>query len=316
MTSPLVGLSSHQIQKLACPECRSSLKVVDNQLLCSGGHGFAIVNGVPVLLRRATLKLIEDARDRAENVQLRRSLARHPVLLRTLDAIRPPHPFTFMRWRVSRRIRRRFSDLVVRMSPPQDATFLDVGSGILGDKNASGLSSFIRSHTIALEIDSIGGVGVVADAHDLPWQSRSLDGALIQGVLEHVQRPERVVAEIFRVLKAGAPVYAEVPFHQHYHLDPLDFRRWTSYGFDELFASFERIESGVCAGPASALTDLLTEFPALLFARPRAYWAAKVVSGWLFSPLQLLDAVWSTRPRAHVAAGAVYFLGSKPRAGA
>jgi SAM-dependent methyltransferase len=221
-----------------------------------------------------------------------------------------------MRWRVNRRVRARFASVVEGNSPADDAVFLDVGSGILGGHNASGLSTFIIERTVALEIDTVSGIGVAADAHDLPWRSNAIDGVLIQGVLEHVERPERVVAEILRVLKPGAPVIAEVPFLQHYHLDPLDFKRWTSYGFDQLFANFDRVDSGVCAGPASALTDMLTEFPALLFSAPGPYWAAKTAVGWLVSPLQLLDAVWSTRPRAHVAAGAVYYLGVKPRAAA
>jgi hypothetical protein len=108
-------------------------------------------------------------------------------------------------------------------------------------------------------------------------------------------------------------VYADVPFQQHYHNDPLDFRRWTEYGFTQLFAEFEKLDSGVCAGPASALTDMLTEFPAVLFNRPAAYWAAKAAAGWVFAPLQLLDAFWASRPRAHTIAAAVYFLGTKHR---
>ena len=57
---------------------------------------------------------------------------------------------------------------------------------------------------------------------------------------------------------------------------------------------------------------MLTEFPALLFKSPALYWGTKLISGWLFSPIQLLDVVWGDAPRAHVMAGAVYFLGRKP----
>ena len=123
------------------------------------------------------------------------------------------------------------------------------------------------------------------------------------------------MAEIFRTLKPGAPVYAEVPFIQHYHLDPVDHQRWTHYGFEKLFGAFVCDEVGVAAGPASALTDMLTEFPALLFRSPALYWGAKLVTGWLFSPLQLLDAIWVSAPRAHMMPGAVHFLGRKPRSG-
>ena len=104
----------------------------------------------------------------------------------------------------------------------------------------------------------------------------------------------------------------DVPFLQHYHLDPLDFRRYTVYGFEQLFGRFEKVRSGVAAGPASALADLLTEFPALPFRSPALYWGVKLISGWLVSPLRFLDGIWGRVERAHIASGAVYFLGRKP----
>jgi SAM-dependent methyltransferase len=220
-----------------------------------------------------------------------------------------------MRRRVSRAQRAAFSRLVRERGERPEALFLDIGSGILGGANADGLSAHVRSHTIPLEIAPTSGVGVVGDAHKLPWRDAVADGVLIQGVLEHVLDPERIVGEIHRVLRPGGVVIAEVPFIQHYHEDPVDFRRWTHYGFAHLFRAFETVDTGVCAGPASALTDMLTEFPALLFSSPKLYWAAKVVSGWLFAPLQLLDAVWARSPRAHVMGGAVFFLGRKRPAG-
>ena len=305
------AMSPANLARLACPECREGVTRANDSLTCAGGHRYAIQGDVPVLLTTTASAAIEADRSGAENVRLRRSLGRNRALLRVVEALRPPHPFKFNRWRFNRPLRQSFSEIVARNNPPGDALFLDIGSGILGGHNASGLSTFIRDRVVALEIDAASGVGVVGDAHRLPWRDNVADGVLIQGVLEHVKSPERVVAEIFRVLKPGAPVYADVPFQQHYHLDPLDFRRWTSYGFNDLFSAFEHVDSGVCAGPAAALTDMLTEFPAVLFKSPAAYWAAKSVAGWIFSPIQLLDFFWAKRPRAHTIAGAVYFMGIK-----
>ena len=311
MSNP--ALAPVNLARLACPDCRDAVTRTGDSLVCARGHRYDIKGDVPVLLTTATSNAIEADRSVAENVRLRRSLGRNKTLLRVVEALRPPHPFKYMRWRKNRPLRELFSNVVARNNPPPDALFLDIGSGILGGQNASGLSSFIRERVVALEIDAASGVGVVGDAHSLPWRDGVADGVLIQGVLEHVRNPERVASEIFRVLKPGAPVYADVPFQQHYHLDPLDFRRWTSYGFNDLFSAFENVDSGACAGPAAALTDMLTEFPAVLFARPAAYWLAKSVAGWIFSPVQLLDFFWSARPRAHTIAGAVYFLGVKPK---
>ena len=281
-------------------------------LRCEGCNAeYLIQNDVPILLAPESATLIASFRDGAENVRLRRQLP--SGFLRLADAIRPPHPFAFMRRRVSHAQRIAFTELVEANGRRENPIFLDVGSGILGGLNASGLSRYVREHIIPLEIAPTAGVGIVGDAHRLPFADGSVDGVLIQGVLEHVLNPEAIVGEIRRVLRPGAPVFSEVPFIQHYHLDPVDCRRWTHYGFARMFKEFDQRAAGVCAGPASALTDMLTEFPALLFSNPALYWGMKVVSGWLFSPLQLLDAVWAKSSRAHVLAGAVYYLGVRPK---
>jgi uncharacterized protein YbaR (Trm112 family)/SAM-dependent methyltransferase len=301
--------------RLACPHCGGSLApsngaTTRTALRCGNcGKSYPVAGGVPVLLDDDSATTISEARSGAENVRLRSRMA-HSPLMRFANATRPPHPFKYMRWRISRKMRMGFSALAASDTP--DPVFLDIGSGILGGLNAEGLSPYVRDHVVPLEIAPTAGVGIVGDAHKLPWRTASVDGVLIQGVLEHVVDPQRIVAEIFRVLRPGGPVYAEVPFQQHFHLDPLDLRRYTVDGFEQLFQAFERVDSGVCAGPAAALTDILTEFPALLFKRPAAYWGVKWISGWLFSPLQLLDAVWMRSPRAHIAAAAVYFLGRRP----
>ncbi len=300
------------IPVLACPTCRASLSLTAATLTCTAcGQQYPVVGDVPVLLDPSSQAEIAGFRNDAENVRLRQQLT-SGGMVKLVDLIRPPHPFAFTRRRVNHAKRIAFSQLAAASANDPNARFLDIGSGILGGLNHSGLSAHVRSHLLPLEIAPTSGVGVVGDAHKLPFRNDSLDGALIQGVLEHVRDPIQVVAEIFRTLKPGAPVYAEVPFIQHYHLDPVDYRRWTHYGFGKLFGDYVCDDVGVAAGPASALTDMLTEFPALLFRSPALYWGAKVVSGWLFSPIQLLDAVWGAAPRAHVMAGAVYVLGRKP----
>jgi SAM-dependent methyltransferase len=270
-------------------------------------------NGVPILLAPESRAEIERTRGIAENVQLRQRMQRSG-LLALVDFVRPPHPFTFMRWRVSRAQRDAFSRLAAANASGDDAVYLDIGSGILGGANAAGLSEAVRSRIVPMEIEPISGIGVVGDAHRLPWKDGSIDGVLIQGVLEHVRSPSAIVAEILRVLKPGAPVYVEIPFLQHFHLDPIDHWRWTVDGIEAQFAGFEVVDKGVCAGPAATLTDVLTEFPATLFGPPALYWGVKLVVGWLVSPLQLLDALWARSKRAHGLAAALFYLGRRPRA--
>jgi uncharacterized protein YbaR (Trm112 family) len=310
--SPASPALATLLPALACPTCRAQLSPGQGSLTCDGcRQAYPISGDVPILLDPASTAEIASFRNDAENVRLRQQL-KVGGIAKLVDVVRPPHPFAFTRRRVNHAKRLTFSRLAASSESDRNARFLDIGSGILGGLNHSGLSAHVRAHLLPLEIAPTGGVGVVGDAHKLPFRDDCLDGALIQGVLEHVRDPAQVVAEIHRTLKPGAPVFAEVPFIQHYHLDPVDYRRWTHFGFEQLFSAFTTEESGVAAGPASALTDMLTEFPALVFRSPTLYWGAKLVSGWIFAPIQLLDTFWGAAPRAHVMAGAVYFLGRKP----
>ena len=304
-TVPRSAALQRILSRLACPACRGGLRADGAGLACeSCDRRYEVRGDMPVLLDEASAAEIGAARGGAENVRLRSRLGK---MARLADIIRPPHPFLFIN---GRSCREAFSAMA--SGSGADAIVLDIGSGLLKGLNASGLSPHVRAHLVPLEIDAGPGIGVVGDAHKLPWRDGSLDGALIQGVLEHVRDPIGIVAEIYRVLKPGAPVYADVPFLQHYHLDPLDFRRYTVYGFEQLFGRFEKVRSGVAAGPASALADMLTEFPALPFRSPALYWGVKLISGWLVSPLRFLDLVWGRAERAHIASGAVFFLGKKP----
>ncbi|WP_445148455.1 class I SAM-dependent methyltransferase [Baekduia sp. Peel2402] len=71
---------------------------------------------------------------------------------------------------------------------------------------------------------------IVADLHHLPVADASFDAVLCTEVLEHVAEPERVVAELRRVLRPGAPLLVTVPFVGELHEEPHDHWRYTSHG--------------------------------------------------------------------------------------
>ncbi|TIP28855.1 MAG: class I SAM-dependent methyltransferase [Mesorhizobium sp.] len=111
---------------------------------------------------------------------------------------------------------------------------------------------------IAFDIYPSAFTHFIADAHQIPLASGSVDGVCIQAVLEHVINPEQVVSEISRVLKPGGLVYAETPFMQQVHEGAYDFTRFTEVGHRWLFRNFETISRGALGGPGLSL-----------------YWAAK-----------------------------------------
>jgi len=74
---------------------------------------------------------------------------------------------------------------------------------------------------------------ILCDLVDVPKESGTYDSILCNAVLEHVQFPERVVAELCRLVKPGGYLVLCVPFLQPYHPKP-DYRRYTREGMLEL----------------------------------------------------------------------------------
>lgn len=197
------------------------------------------------------------------------------------------------------RIVNKEKELVAKLGPK--ALILNIGSSRKGkDENV-----------VCLNVDPSVEVDVVADAHRLPFFDKSFDLVICRFVLEHVQNPARVVSEIYRVLKKGGVVYVDVPFLQPHHDSPFDFQRLTLSGLKDLMSDFSEIESGISAGPASALSWMMREFPGLIFENKFLFRFSKFVFGWLVFPLKYLDFILMRKKRAYLLSSAFYFVGRK-----
>lgn len=182
-----------------------------------------------------------------------------------------------------------------------EARILDLGSG----------GRRLREGVISLDISCREGVDVVADALRLPFREGSFDLIVCTAVLEHVTRPETVIREIYKCCKKGGVVYVEMPFLQGYHGVPADYWRCTLPGLEELLKPFEKLETGVCCGPASALAMFLAMIPNALFSSPFLRKLGLCVSGWTTFYLKYLDILLAKVQGAHHLASAFYFLGKK-----
>jgi len=159
---------------------------------------------------------------------------------------------------------------------------------------------------VAFDIYASPTVQFVADGHSIPLQDCCVDGVISQAVLEHVLEPQKVVAEIHRILQPDGLVYAETPFLQQVHEGAYDFTRYTESGHRYLFREFENISSGALHGAAD---QLLRSFDYLfrgLFRSRRAGKAIKLLLFWLKYLDNLIPA-----PFAADAASAVFFFGRK-----
>jgi SAM-dependent methyltransferase len=152
---------------------------------------------------------------------------------------------------------------------------------------------------VNLDIQRVPGVDVAADAELMPFPANLFQRVECDAVLEHVRSPERVIAEIARVLAPGGYAHLVTPFCHPFHEYPRDFRRFTIDGLKHLCdGKFETIAEGWRTGPTATMLVFTLEYVKLWL--PWRAWRilAHGVFGWLLFPLRYLDLLFVNTPRA------------------
>ena len=289
----------HRLAALVrCPRCRSAL-IVDDPMRCANldcdyaSAGFPVVDDRPVLIDFADSIVDRENLLRASGAS---PLSRSRSLLRRLRE-----------WAAGPNAEAATNcALFLARCRAFDATcVLIVGGGGRG----SGTTALYEARDIRLvgtDVYVSPDVELIADGHRLPFADASFHGVWIQAVLEHVVAPERVVAEIHRVLVDGGLVYAETPFLQPVHERAYDFTRFTRSGHRWLFRGFAELRSGTIGGPAESLLWSIRYLARALFRSDKVGSAFAVAFFWL----RYLDKLVDEPHRADAATG-VYFLGVK-----
>ncbi|MCL6738332.1 class I SAM-dependent methyltransferase [Streptomyces neyagawaensis] len=292
-------------QLLVCPRCRSALVAKPGGFNCSApacpyhaAMPFPMAGPWPVLVdfERSVVDREEvvAAADRAKA-----GGPKPPGLAQRL-----PTPLRRI-WKPPNRVAARNIDLLLRSLLGPTPRLLVVGGATVGN----GVSAIYRDPRVqVIGFDIVGSpvTQFIADAHQIPLPTGSVDAVLAQAVLEHVLDPALVVAETHRVLKDGGLVYAETPFLQQVHAGAHDFTRYTASGHRYLFRRFEELAAGSVAGPG---TQLLWSVDHVVRGLTRSALAGRAVRGLLFW-LRALDRLV---PPSYAAddASAFYFLGRK-----
>jgi SAM-dependent methyltransferase len=181
----------------------------------------------------------------------------------------------------------------------------EVGAGmeaLLGDANLK-----------ILESDVVVGprTQIVFDASHIPLETESVDGIVIQAVLEYIPDPAQAVAEIYRVLKPKGIVYSEMPFMQDVHGGRYDFTRLTHLGHLRLYRRFSEIKSGACGGPGTALAWTLQHFFLSFVRTPWQRDLTKIGTGLSFFWLKYFDHFLAGTPGGLDGASGTYLLARK-----
>lgn len=284
-----------------CPRCGSPVRPEDGQWRCTraacvcADEPFPVVAGVPALVDFER-SVLDAARLRA--VAGASEVWRSPFAARLRRLLHPPN--TTAPAKVARML-----ELLRADDDSRNPRLLVVGGGTVGD----GLEQLYVDPTVDLisfDVYASPATQFIADGHAIPLAADSVDGVVVQAVLEHVLEPTVVAAEIERVLRVGGLVYADTPFLQQVHEGPYDFTRFTDSGHRYLFRGFERLDSGPVAGAGTALRWSVGHFVRALTRSRLLGRIAALAFFWLSHLDDVLD-------QGHSLDGAssVYFFGRK-----
>jgi SAM-dependent methyltransferase len=289
---------------LVCPRCRALIAHTGDEWRCTepscafAGTPFPVVAGEPALVD-FDHSVLDAGRLRAVDGASEVTRSRYAAPLRRL--VHPAN--TTAPVQVARMV-----ELLRRDRAVPIPRVLVIGGGTIGD----GLAWLYVDESVdvlSFDVYASPSTQFVADGHALPLADGSMDGVVVQAVLEHVLEPSVVAGEIHRVLRVGGIVYADTPFLQQVHEGPYDFTRFTDSGHRYLFRSFERIDSGTVAGAGTALRWSVDYFVRALTRSVPLGRIAALALFWLSHLDRFLD------PR-HSSDGAssVFFLGRKAEA--
>jgi SAM-dependent methyltransferase/uncharacterized protein YbaR (Trm112 family) len=298
--------------RLRCPECGLAALAAGQDggaLVCAEcGAAYPLRAGVPMLLAeksRAQLRCELASRTGERMVAEYRAAARASDQSARkhswLDILRPPDVMYHTNPGMRREDTRRLFD-----HRGTETLVLNVGGG-------PGRYSDIE---ITMNLEAFYNVDLVGDAHDVPFLDDTFDSIVCNAVLEHVHDPDRVVAEMLRVLKPGGYLYAEVPYIFFFHGYPSDYRRYTREGVRRLFSALDQVEIGIAIGPVSALLQSANILVGMLVPE-RIPCMRRIVNGafrWITFVLKYLDIPLVKRDAAHVLAGGFWVLGRKAMA--
>jgi len=165
---------------------------------------------------------------------------------------------------------------------------------------------------VNIDLFPLPGVNVAASAEHLPFRSNLFQRVECDAVLEHVEHPECVMAEIARVLAPGGFAHVVVPFCHPFHEYPRDFRRFTPDGLRQYSNGLQVIAEGWRTGPTATLLVFVLEYVKVWLPWRPLRWLAHGVLGWMLFPFRYLDLILMHSSRARQIGNHCYIWLRKP----
>jgi ubiquinone/menaquinone biosynthesis C-methylase UbiE len=119
------------------------------------------------------------------------------------------------------------------------------------------------------------------NGEDIPFQNEHFDGLICTEVLEHVYNHQKLIDEMFRVMKPGADGIITIPWSARFHYIPYDFFRYTPSSLKKMFAQFSSIK---IINRGSDISNIVNKVIVLWFRNllPSTLWK------WIFTPIWIV----------------------------
>jgi SAM-dependent methyltransferase len=126
------------------------------------------------------------------------------------------------------------SDLTQAINEYAEGVLLDIGCG---NKPYEPLFFGKISKYIGCDVvqSNLNKVDVVCEATDLKFENTQFNTVFSTQVMEHVEDPQKMIKESYRVLKKEGIAIFSIPFCWELHEEPYDFYRYTKYGLKAMF---------------------------------------------------------------------------------
>jgi len=266
---------SINLELLICPYCKSKFEIKNqNKISCIQCKAeYSYENNKPIFKKFSNENITDDFD------KLKAMFKRWPKLYQLIIDIISP---VFLQLKLKRFIKENFDSNTIA---------INVGSG----------NSNISDNIINIDIFPYENVNMCCDIENIPIADASIDVVINIAVLEHIMNPEKVVGEIYRILKKGGTVFTYFPFIQPFHASPYDFSRRTIEGLKILHKQFEINKIYVGAGPTSGFLWIFQEWISLIlsFGIKKIHHYVYLLIMIVTFPLKFLDLLLSKYPNSH-----------------
>ena len=286
---------------ITCPcNQKKNLKKINSNLVCqkkncihnNTSHGFKIINSIPIIISEFNTDTI--FHNRTFESYLKRTSTRFKKIKNIFIG----------KSEITTKNCAKFINNLFKLS--RYPKVLVIG----GAEKGSGTEKLWNNKKLELhsiDVYASENVDVICDAHYLPFKNNYYDGVWIQAVLEHVVEPDKVVEEIYRVLKINGLVYSETPFMQQVHEGAYDFHRFTILGHRYLFKKFKLIEIGGNGGTEIVFAWSIKYLFWSIFRNKKISTILGILITLLVKPLKLI----TSKKSLYDGSSGVFFLGKK-----